>query len=180
MSLAACVQAGGSDFTPKPIQTITPSSPPTSAVPTTSTSSATPSVTPSRPGVKATGSMAIYAEVSKALTGTCATGDSGPTIMLADNNNDFYGKVEATLVLDAAKKNLVGVTVNFAEDSEGFAWELTYSSSETVKGTSAKLSTSGSTYTATGKLQSKETRKGKTRTEILPFTIVAKCAGTNW
>lgn len=180
MSLAACVQAGGSDFTPKPIQTITPSSPPTSAAPTGSTNSATPSETPSNAGVKATGSMAIFGEVSKALTGTCATGDSGPTIMLADNNNDFYGKVEATLVLDAAKKDLVGVTASFAEDSEGFAWELAYSSSETVKGTSAKLRTSGSTYTASGKLQSKETRKGKTRTEILPFTIVAKCAGTNW
>jgi hypothetical protein len=177
VSLAACVQA---DFTPKPIQTITPSSPPTSAAPTGSTNSATPSETPSNAGVKATGSMAIFGEVSKALTGTCATGDSGPTIMLADNNNDFYGKVEATLVLDAAKKDLVGVTASFAEDSEGFAWELAYSSSETVKGTSAKLSTSGSTYTASGKLQSKETRKGKTRTEILPFTIVAKCAGTNW
>ncbi len=180
MSLAACVQAGGSDFTPKPIQTITPSSPPTSAAPTGSTNSATPSETPSNAGVKATGSMAIFGEVSKALTGTCATGDSGPTIMLADNNNDFYGKVEATLVLDAAKKDLVGVTASFAEDSEGFAWELAYSSSETVKGTSAKLRTSASTYTASGKLQSKETRKGKTRTEILPFTIVAKCAGTNW
>ncbi len=181
VSLAACTDPGGPDFTPKPIETITPSAPATSASPTEAATSATPSTTPTvREGVKATGSMSIYGAVSKALKGTCQTADGGPTITMADHANDFYGKVDTLVVLSPAKKSVVAVETTFEEDSEGFTWELTYASADPVAGTSAKVSTSGTTYTISGKLQSKETRKGKTRTEILPFTIVAKCAGADW
>ena len=182
VTLAACVQSGDSGFTPKPIETITPSAPTTSATqtPTQSATSASPSVTPTKPAVKASGTMSIYGEISKALTGTCQTVDGAPTITLADHANEFYKKVDLTAVLDATKKTAASVDVAFAEDSEGFAWTLSYSAAQPVAGTSAKVRVSGSTYTISGKLQAKETRKSKTITEVLPFTIVAKCAGTDW
>ncbi len=47
-------------------------------------------------------------------------------------------------------------------------------------GTSAKLVAAGNTYTVSGKLRALETRKGKTIDEVLPFTLVAKCAGSDW
>lgn len=181
VTLAACVQSGGTDFTPKPVETITPSAPATSASPTKEATSATPSQTPTvNEGVKAKGSMSIYAEVSKALKGTCQTADGGPTITLADHANEFFQAVDATVVLDDSRKSVVDVQVTFAEDSEGFAWELAYVSADPVEDTSATVKTSGSTYTISGKLQATETRKSKTRTDIVPFTIVAKCASTDW
>lgn len=180
--LAACVQTGGPAFTPKPIETITPTpkQPATSAAPTESSTPSEPSTTPASPAVKATGTMAIFGEVSKALKGTCQTTDAGPTITLADKANEFYGTVATTVVLDPAKKAVVAVQATFEEDSEGFAWVLSYDSADPVAGTSAKLVKAGNTYTISGKLQSKETRKGKTRTEILPFTVVARCASAEW
>lgn len=182
VSLAACVQTGGTDFTPRPIETIsaTPSAPATSASPTDPATSETPSATPTRSAVKATGSMSIYGQVSKALKGTCGSADGGPTIAMVDNANDFYGKVDTTVVLDESRTIVVEVQATFEEDSEGFTWELAYTSASPVAGTSANVTSSGNTYTISGKLQSNETRKGKTRTEVLPFKIVAKCASANW
>ncbi len=182
MTLAACAQTGSTDFTPGPVETIsaTPPAPATSASPSESATSATPSATPTKAAVKATGTMSIYGVVSKALKGTCQTADGGPTITLADNANDFYGKVDATVVLAESRQSVVAVESTFEEDSEGFTWALTYSSANPVDGTSATVTSSGSTYTISGKLQSEETRKGKTRTEILPFKIVAKCASSDW
>jgi hypothetical protein len=179
VSLAACT-GGGADFTPKPVVTITPSGPskpPTS--PSGPATSASPS-TPSKPAVKATGSVAIFMTVSKAMTGTCQTVDGPPTITLADHSNDFYGTVDATVVLDGDRKQARSVDMAFGEDSEGFTWKLGYDAASPAKGTSATLSVSGTTYTVSGKLTAWETRKGKTTTEVKPFKITAKCASSNW
>lgn len=183
VSLAACT-GGGTDFTPKPVVTITPSgpsAPPSSpSEPATSATPASPSTTPSTPAVKATGSMAIFMTVSNALTGTCQTVSGAPTITLADHNNDFYEAVDAKVVLAADRKQAASVAVTFKEDQEGFHWELAYDSASPVKGTSAVVSASGNTYTISGKLNATETRKGKTITELKPFKITAKCASSNW
>lgn len=185
VGLTACAQPGGATFTPRPVQTISASAAPaTSATPTPSATSATPTPTPTptptAKAVKATGSMAIFMEVSDALAGTCATKGSAPTITLADHSNEWYQTVDATVVLDANRKKVAGVDVAFGEDSEGFHWQLSYSAAKPARGTSAKLTASGTDWKVTGKLTAKQTRKGKSRTEVLPFTITARCAAAEW
>ncbi|MCA0295396.1 MAG: lipoprotein LpqH [Actinobacteria bacterium] len=184
VSLTACATATPG-FTPKPVETITPSAPtrtPSSTATSTATSSAsqTATATPSPASVKASGSLTMYAEVTKKLTGTCGTKNGASTITLADHANDFYGTVDATIVLKAGKAAVDSVAVAFGEDSEGFTWKLSYDSAKTASGTSAKLASAGNTYTVSGKLKAVETRKGKTIEEVLPFKVVAKCAGAQW
>ncbi len=185
MSLAACGSTAAPGFTARPVATISPSAPATvspagSATPSQTLTPTAPSATPTKDAVKATGTMAIYGTISKALVGTCQSLTAGPTITLADPDNEFFRRVDATVVLSATRQTVASVHSTFERDTEGFAWELTYSSAEPVSGTSAKVSTSGRSYTVSGKLQSQETRKGKTNTEVVPFRIVAKCAATGW
>lgn len=182
VSLAACSPTEPGDRTPRPVETITASAAPEpSASPTVSATPTTPSPTPSTAEpVDATGSMAIFAPVSEALAGTCSTTDAGPTISLSDPDNEFYRSVDVTVVLDADRAGVASVAVEFEEDSEGFHWELSYDASDPAKGTSGKLAVSGRTYTVSGKLTAEETRKGKTRTEVLPYRIVARCASRQW
>lgn len=171
-------------FTAKPVETITPSASPRT------TPSRTPSATPSESDtstptaspavVKASGSLSMYAAVTKKLGGTCGTKDGASTITLADHANDFYGTVDVTLVLKTGKAAVDSVDVAFGEDSEGFTWKLSYDSAKPVTGTSAKLVTAGNTYTVSGKLNAVETRKGKSIEEVLPFKLVAKCANAKW
>lgn len=181
--LAAC-GTGGTAFTPKPVVTITPTpaapgSGPTSPSPSV-TPSQPPSAPPSTPAVKATGSMGVFMTVTEALSGTCRTVDGAPTIAMTDPKNEFYTSVKVTVVLTASRKAVSSVATTFEEDSEGFTWKLGYDAAKPVKGTSAALTVSGSTYTVKGKLNALETRGGKTRTEVLPFTIVARCASAQW
>jgi hypothetical protein len=141
----------------------------------------TPSTSaPATPSVKASGTLAFYMTVSKALAGTCKTVSGDPTITLADHANEFYKTVDATVVLDAKKAAVTSVKAALGEDQEGFAWKLSYQSPNSDKGTSAALKVAGNTYTISGKLTAKETRGSKTITETLPFTIVATCAGSKW
>jgi hypothetical protein len=182
VGLTACA-SGGPGFSPKPIETVTPAVPPKTSPGTASASttpSTSPSSTPTQPAVKATGSMALFGTVTKALSGTCRTVDGAPTIKLSDHSNEFYGTVDATLVLKPGKAAITSVDAAFGEDTEGFTWKLSYSAASPAAGTSAKLVGSGNTYTVSGKLKAEETRKGKTIEEVLPFKVVAKCAGAEW
>lgn len=179
VSLAACATASPA-FTPKPVVTVSPSAPPKPSSPTTSASSPTPAASATKASVKATGRLALFMPVTTALAGTCRTAGGASTITLADHKNDFYQTVDATVVLDAARKSVRSVDVAFGEDTEGFTWKLEYRSSKPVKGTSAKLATSGRTHTVSGKLRAVERRGDDTRTEVLPFKLVAKCAAADW
>ncbi|MGC3992729.1 MAG: lipoprotein LpqH [Propionicimonas sp.] len=182
VTLAACATPASSSFTPKPIETITPSAPPTvSATPSEAptSASATPTATQAK-AVKATGTLAIYMTVTKKLAGTCRTVSGAPTITLADHDNEWYGTVDLTVVLDSSRSSVASIDGAFGEDSEGFTWKLGYSASDAAKGTSAALTTSGSSFTVSGKLTAKETRDGKTTTELLPYKITAKCAAGAW
>ena len=124
--------------------------------------------------------MALFGTVSEQLTGTCRTLDGAPTITLTDHANEFYTTVDVTVVLTPDKKSVTSVDGEFGEDSEGFTWKLAYQSSKPATGTSAIVKTSASTSTVSGKLTAKETRKGRTTTEVLPFKITVKCASSAW
>lgn len=181
VSTSACTWGGSTQFTPKPVETITPSAPQKPSASPTKTPSATPtSAAPTPDPVDATGTMAIFLTVSDALKGTCQTGDGAPTIKLADHANEWYGTVDLTVVLDAARKKVASVDGAFGKDSEGFTWKLGYNAAKPAKGTSGKLATSGNTFTVSGKLLARETRKGTTRTEVLPYKITAKCRDSKW
>jgi hypothetical protein len=124
--------------------------------------------------------MAIYMTVSDALTGSCKSGDGTPTIVLADHANEWYGTVDLTIKLDAGRKKVASVDGTFGKDSEGFTWKLSYNAAEPTKGTSAKLVVADNKFTVSGKLLARESRKGTTRTEILPYRITATCASSKW
>ncbi len=180
VTLTACVN-NGPEFTPQPVETITPSATPrTPSVPATPTATPTPGSTQAPPASKATGSLALFAPVTTVLAGRCETKSGAPTVTLADHKNDFYGTVDVTLVLKSGKAAVDSVDITFGEDSEGFTWKLSYDSAAPAAGTSAKLAVSGSTYKVSGKVKALETRKGKKLEEVLPFTLVAKCAGSQW
>ncbi|MFT4110998.1 hypothetical protein [Propionicimonas sp.] len=184
VTLAACAGTGGNDFSPKPIQTITPSTASTaSSTPSTSPTSSTTasaSATPTTASVKATGSLALYMTVTKKLVGTCRTVSGSPTVTLADHDNEWYQTVDLTVVFDSSRTSVASIDGAFGEDSEGFTWKLGYSGSEPAKGTSAALTGSGSSFTISGKLTAKETRDGKTTSELLPYKITGKCASGAW
>lgn len=183
VTLTACASTAPG-FTPKPVETITPSAPPrttpSSTPSATSTASETSTPTASPAEAKASGSLAMFAPVTSKLSGTCGTKNGASTITLADHANDFYGTVDVTVVLKPGKAAVDAVAVAFGEDSEGFTWKLSYDSAKPVAGTSAKLVAAGNVYTVSGKLNAQETRKGKTIEEVLPFKVVAKCAGARW
>lgn len=173
IALSGCaLQSGDStSFTPSPIITESPT-------PTASPSTATPSAVPTTEPVDATGSMSMYMTVTKKLSGTCQTTEDGPTIKLTDRVNDFYEVVDFTILLGEDKVQSIDGT--FKTDTEGFAWTLSYDALNPVAKTSAKLTASDNKYTISGKLQAVQTRKSKTRTEVLPFKITATCASSEW
>lgn len=183
VSLAACGTNGGGDFTPKPVVTITPSTPPHSPSPTP-TASETPSQSPSQtataaPAAKASGSLTFFKEnlVTDAFTGTCRTVDGAPTITLKDTKNDFYGTVEVKVVLDKSRESVASIGGDFGEDSELITRRMAYDAAKPAKGTSASLKTTGTTHTITGKAQMFENGKA---VDPIPFTIKAKCARAEW
>ena len=140
---------------------------------TTATSTITPTAAPS--AVKATGSMLTYSNlVSDQLVGTCQTTEDAPGFTLSDAQNDFYGTVDATVVLKAGREAVTSVRADFGEDFEGTTRKLTHPET----GTSATVSAKGSAYTIKGKLRMYEgsSKQGT----LVPFTIAVTCAGDTW
>lgn len=159
-----------------------PAASPSPTLPTDpgSTLSSSPTATPTATStagsaVKATGSLLTYSNlVSDQLTGTCRTKKNAPTLTLSEAANDFYGTVEVVVVLESGRQTVASVRSDFGEDFEGVARKLVHPDT----GTSATVSAKGSTYTVTGKLRMYEgsSKQGT----LVPFTITATCAGTDW
>lgn len=121
------------------------------------TPSSSPSSTPSdKPAVKATGSLALYSEASKKLAGTCATKSGVPTLTVADRANDFFGTIDATMVLSARRTTVSKLTIALGEDSESIVRTISYNAAQPTKGTSLELTGKGATFTAKGKLSNTE------------------------
>lgn len=168
---------GGSNWNPGPIVTVTRSAPP---VTPRESPSVTPSESPTMASVKATGSMSLFGDVSKKMVGTCGSVDGLPTLVLADHKNDFFGTVDVTIVLTAAKNGLASIAAQLGEDSEGITRELTYDSAAPAKGTSAKFKATGNTYKMSGKAKVVENDEGAKTTSVIPFSITAACVNANW
>lgn len=142
------------------------------------TPSSSPSSTPSdKPAVKATGSLALYSEASKKLAGTCATKSGVPTLTVADRANDFFGTIDATMVLSARRTTVSKLTIALGEDSESIVRTISYNAAPPAKGTSLELTGKGATFTAKGKLSN--TENGRPAGTI-PVTLTITCASTNW
>ncbi|MFT4225991.1 hypothetical protein [Micropruina sp.] len=142
------------------------------------TPSSSPSSTPSdKPAVKATGSLALYSEASKKLAGTCATKSGVPTLTVADRANDFFGTIDATMVLSARRTTVSKLTISLGEDSESIVRTISYNAAQPAKGTSLDLTGKGATFTAKGKLSN--TENGQPAGTI-PVTLTITCANTNW
>lgn len=142
------------------------------------TPSSSPSSTPSdKPAVKATGSLALYSEASKKLAGTCATKSGVPTLTVADRANDFFGTIDATMVLSARRTTVSKLTIALGEDSESIVRTISYNAAQPTKGTSLELTGKGATFTAKGKLSN--TENGQPAGTI-PVTLTITCASTNW
>lgn len=145
--------------------------------PSTSSSS-TPSSTPSdKPAVKAKGSLTLYSEASKKLAGTCATKSGVPTLTVADRSNDFFGTIDATMVLSARRTTVAKLTIALGEDSESIVRTISYNAAQPAKGTSLELTGKGATFTAKGKLSNTENGQPA---GTMPVTLTITCASTNW
>lgn len=186
LSLTGCSLFGVRTVAPQPSPT-EPTIAQTSATPSataTPTVSATPTVAVSSPTaskVKATGNLNFYAEVSSAMTGTCAQVDGKPTITVTDESNDFYQTVSMTIVLTSAKDRLSSFAVETGEDGEEITWHLGYDAAKPAKGTSAKLVVNGSTYRVSGNTTVVEIdADGAKTTEVIPFGATVKCASLDW
>ncbi len=142
------------------------------------TPSSSPSSTPSdKPAVKATGSLALYSEASKKLAGTCATKSGVPTLTVADRANDFFGTIDATMVLSARRTTVSKLTIALGEDSESIVRTISYNAAQPTKGTSLELTGKGATFTAKGKLSNTENGKPA---GTMPVTLTITCASTDW
>ena len=155
-----------------------------SASPTASATSASPSASAtasatatSGPAVKATGSLKLFANASKKLTGSCPNKAGAPTLTVADKKNDFFQTVDVTLVLTAGKKSVASITIDLGEDSELITRKLTYNAGQPASGTSAKLAVRGATYTVAGTLASAE---NGSPAGTMPVILTVACAGTSW
>ncbi|MGB7962019.1 MAG: hypothetical protein WCF12_03535 [Propionicimonas sp.] len=188
VSLSACSWLGGDSFAtqgPPVSVTSAPPSPtptPTSASPTpspTDTPTRTPTSTPSKPAAKGTGSMTMFSNaVSTAFVSTCKTVGGAPTLVLTDNNNDFFGTVDLTVALNSAASAVTSIAGEFGEDSEGITRKLVFAAAKPAKGTSAVLTTSGLTYKVAGTAMVYE--DGAKQGSLIPYSITAKCASKDW
>lgn len=137
-----------------------------------------PSTTPSaKPAVRATGSLSLYGPATKKLAGTCATVSGVPTLTAADRANDFFGTVEASMVLSAHRTTVATLTITLGEDADSVARRLTYGAAQPAKDTSVDLTMTGATFTAKGKLSN--TENGQPAGTV-PVTLAITCAGTDW
>lgn len=190
-SLSACSWLGGdwsatggpqvsvTSLPPSPTPTPSASSTPSATITPTRTPTSTPTSTPSKPAAKGTGSMTLFSNaVSNAFVSTCRTAKGLPTIVLTDNNNDFFGTVDLTLVLNPAARAVALIDGEFGEDSEGITRKLAFSAARPAKGASAVLTTSGMTYKVAGKAMVYE--DGAKQGSLVPYSITAKCASVDW
>lgn len=178
--LAACAPSASSTPTPTPtvMSSSVPTATPPPSSPTASSTPSSPTSTPSvNPVVKATGSLALYADVSSTLTGTCHVVDGVPTLELADHSNEFFGTVDVVIELSPERDAVASLTADLGEDFEQIERRISYDAEKPAKGTSTKLTVSGSTYKLTGK--AKNVEEGKDAGTI-PFAITATCAGSDW
>lgn len=157
-----------------------PSASPAASAP--ASPSATPSTTPqetaaSTPGVKATGSLTLYTEASTSMTGTCRTAAGVPTLAVADRRNDFFGSIEATLLLSARRTTVAKLTIELGEDSELVARTLSYDAAQPGAGSSVDLTGQGSAFTVTGKLTA--VANGQPAGTI-PVALTIECSGDDW
>lgn len=184
VSLSACSWLGGDSFaTQVPQASVTPANPSPTPRPTpastTPSPTATPSRTPTKPAAKGTGSMTLFSNaVSNAFVSTCKTAKGSPTIVLTDNNNDFFGTVDVTLVLNSAASAVASIDGVFGEDSEGITRKLAFAAARPAKGASAVLTKSGMTYKVVGKAMVYE--DGAKQGSLIPYSITAKCASSDW
>jgi hypothetical protein len=119
--------------------------------------------------------MLLYANpVTDKFTGTCTTTEP-LTIVLADHQNDFYGTVDATVVIDSTTLQVASVSATFGKDSEEITRDLTYSGTAPVTGTSAVLTGSGPDYKISGTAQAVEDRRGKKSSRLIPYIIEVVC-----
>lgn len=154
----------------------TTSSPSSTTASAIATATATATAT-SGPSVKATGSLRLFADASKKLTGTCQNKAGVPTLSVADKKNDFFNTIEVVLTLAGGKKTLTSLTIELGEDSELITRTLTYDAAKPAAGTSAKLTVSASAYQVTGKLANAE---DGTAAGTMPVTLKVTCAGSSW
>lgn len=151
---------------------------PSEPVPPSGTPSATPPETPSStPGVTATGSLTLYREASKAMTGSCRTSSGIPTLTVADRTNEFFGSVDATLLLSERRTTVAKLTIALGEDSELVTRTLTYDAANPGADTSVDLTGKGSAFVVSGKLTS--TENGKVAGTI-PVKLTIECSGRDW
>lgn len=166
-----------------PLPTATDSTPATTtSSPSSTTASATSTTTASAtatsgPAVKATGSLKLFADASKKLTGSCQNKAGVPTLSVADKKNDFFNTIEVVLTLAGGRKTLSGLTIELGEDSELITRRLTFDAAKPAAGTSAKLTVNANTYQVTGKLANAE---DGTAAGTMPVTLKVTCAGSNW
>lgn len=168
--------SGSASATPTKSASTTPKG---SATPSgSSTPSTAPSSTPSdKPAVKAKGSLVLYSEASTKLTGTCEAKAGAPTLTVADRANDFFGTIDATMVLSANRTTVSTLTIALGKDSESIVRRLSYDAAQPAKGTSLELTGTGSTLKAKGKLSNSENGKPA---GLMPVTLTITCASTNW
>ena len=127
--------------------------------------------------MKASGSLALYGDVSSKLTGTCEVVDGVPTVDLADHDNEFFGTVDLVIELNPGRDAVESLTVDLGEDSEFVERRITYNAESPANGTSARLAVSGTTYELSGKAENVEDGQD---VGTIPFTITATCASTDW
>ena len=180
--LTGCGFGGGVAWSPAPIETVsaTPGDATSSSAGPTSPSpgSPSPTTTPTKKPAKGTGSLKFFGAVGSSFVTTCQKTGGAPTLVMTDLKNEFFGAVEITTKLDAAGAAVARIDGTLAEDAEGNQWVMVYSASKKIKGTSAALKVSGSTYTVTGKAMM---YVGEEKSEQLtPFTMVVKCASRDW
>lgn len=188
VTFAGCAPLGGTATPAATVTTSTPASTP-AATPTltpattaasTPTATGTPSatLTPSgKPAVKATGSMSLYAEVTRSMTGRCQVVGGVPTLTLADHKNGFFQTVDVVVKLASGRKAVASLTAELGEDSELITRRISYDAAKPAKGTSAKLTVSGNTYKLSGKGQNLEDGRSA---GLIPYAITATCAGSGW
>jgi hypothetical protein len=161
-----------------PTVSIPPTTPPTSAQPSTPTPSE-PTPSESEPAaVTASGSIALYQNVSTHLDGTCQRVDDAATFTLRDSEPEFFEKADVTVALETGDRTVALVTADFGEDSEGVAWKLTYDRSAGVKGASATLAVKAGTWKVSGKALVFEGASAKGR--LTPFSVSVTCAAGDW
>ncbi len=96
---------------------------------------------------------------------------------MTDRSNDFFGTIDATLVLSAQRTTVSTLTIRLGEDPESIARRLSYNAAQPGKGTSVDLTRKGATFIAKGKLTNTENGKAA---GTMPVTLTITCASTNW